>query len=591
MTITSGRTGPCPDGAGSHPVLRATMSAGRIVLAAGSGALAVAALPPFSFLLVLPLAFGTLFAMVERSGTRTAFVIGYAFGLGFFGVGLSWIVESFYVEAERFGWMALPAVSALSASLALFPALACGTFRLMNIGGLRGAVVFAACWVGSEWLRGHVLTGFPWNLASYALADHDTLRQAAALVGSYGLGFFVVLGAVLPTVALTSPGVRGRARPALLLVGIVAGLWGYGEVRLGVADGLDSGPAVRIVQGNIPQQLKWDPAYRALIVARYLELSDKPGSYDLLLWPEAAFPGSLEEDARARSAIASTLRDGAVLLTGSPARTEREDAPAVENTILAIDDSGAVSARYAKHHLVPFGEYVPFRSWLPLERLTAGRGEFVPGPGPRTLALGHIPPVGASICYEAVFPGHVVDLDERPDWIFNATNDAWFGTSIGPWQHLASARMRTVEEGLPLVRAANTGISAVIDAYGRTAARLGLGETGIIEARLPPPLEPTPYALMGDWVLVPLLGLIALLPAWSGGKPGRLPEADHDRQHIRGARMIILAGLIGGALWGAWLARKRGGNRLDIAQYAASFGIAFALLGAVLTTVISIALA
>jgi apolipoprotein N-acyltransferase len=204
------------------------------------------------------------------------------------------------------------------------------------------------------------------------------------------------------------------------------------------------------------------------------------------------------------------LSETGVLLTGSPEREEIGSGTIYRNSVLAIAPDGTILTRYAKHHLVPFGEYVPWRSVLPFQRLVQSLGDFAPGPGPRTLAIGPHPYVGVAICYEAIFPGHVVDDAIRPDWIFNATNDAWFGTSIGPWQHLASARMRAVEEGLPLVRAANTGISAVVDAYGRTVAMLELGTAGIIDTRLPRPLPPTLYARFGDWTALALV-----LLAWA----------------------------------------------------------------------------
>jgi apolipoprotein N-acyltransferase len=243
---------------------------------------------------------------------------------------------------------------------------------------------------------------------------------------------------------------------------------------------------------------------------RLTSLSARPGSFDLLLWPETAWPGFLAVDRGARRMLSWLLPETGVLLTGSPERDGTGAQAIYRNSILAVAPYGDVLTRYAKHHLVPFGEYVPLRSLLPFPRLVESLGDFTAGPGPRTLAIGPHPYVGAAICYEAIFPGHVVDDAIRPDWIFNATNDAWFGTTIGPWQHLASARMRAVEEGLPLVRAANTGVSAVIDAYGRTRAMLGLGKTGIIDGRLPQSLPRTAYARFGDWS-----ALVLVLLAWA----------------------------------------------------------------------------
>jgi apolipoprotein N-acyltransferase len=478
-------------------------------LAFAAGAAAVLALPPFSVLPAAPLAFGALFLLVSGVGTSRAFALGWVFGLGHFAFGLSWIAESFTVEAERYGWMAVPAIVGLSALLALFPALACAAFARLRIGGATGAAVFAACWTAAEWLRGHVLTGFPWNLAGYVLVEFDPLRQPAAWIGSYGLGFVVVLISALAAVALRAEG-RRRAG-ALAFAGLLGlALAGAGWLRLVAAPVEETGVRLRIVQGNVVQADKWRPELRAETFARYLRLSARPGAFDVLLWPETAFPGYLDEDAAAVDRIAEMLGSGRVLLTGAPDRVADGQGARYFNAVQAYDSGGLV-AGHAKHHLVPFGEYVP--RWLPIGRLVETPGDFTPGPGPRTLALPGLPPVGIAICYEIVFPGQVADDVIRPDWIFNATNDAWFGTSIGPRQHLASARMRAVEEGLPVVRAANTGISAVIDAEGRLRDRLGMERTGIVDATLPASRPATLYGRLGDLALPPLV-LMGLLLAW-----------------------------------------------------------------------------
>jgi apolipoprotein N-acyltransferase len=491
---------------GSGPaVCQKTLSSGVAAFAAGG--VAVLTLPPYSILALVPAAYGALFLLVRDRAPWAACATGWLFGLGYFGFGLSWIAESFQVDAERFGVLAIPSVAGLSALLAVFPALAATVFasvqRRKEFHGPSTAVMFATCWTVAEWLRGHVLTGFPWNLAAYALTDHAALRQPAAWIGSYGLTFLVILASAVLAQAIAS---RGASRSVSLLFAglVVCGVWATGLARLAQPQPTPPGISFRIVQGNVPQQEKWAPGNAEATLSRYIDLSAQGESVDVVLWPETAFPGFLDENAEARRRIASEMPAGSVLLTGVPDRITSGTEPLYFNTIQAFDRSGAASSRYAKHHLVPFGEYVPLRGWMPVDRLTEGLGDFTPGPGPQTLAIAGLPLVAAAICYEIIFPDHVVDDAIRPDWIFNATNDAWFGTSIGPEQHLASARMRAVEEGLPVIRAANTGISAAIDARGRVLYRLDLEQTGAFDAELPPALPPTLYARFGDVTLLPL---------------------------------------------------------------------------------------
>lgn len=474
-----------------------------VLLAAFCGALLVLALPPFSLPVFLPVAFGVLFLLVVKCTVSRAALLGWAFGVSHFALSLSWIGESFQIDAERFGHLAFPAIAALAAGLAFFPAFAAATFAAMRTRGLSGALIFASAWAASEWLRGTVLTGFPWNLVAYTWADFDIPRQTAARTGSYGLGLLTVLAATLPAAAIMS-GRRERVGALVLGTALCSIVWISGTLRLRDTTP-DTTTKVRIVQPNVPQREKWNEGLRARNVQRLLDLSTLPGSFDLLLWPETAYPGYIEEEPWFLGQIANLLPPGAVLLTGAVTQKSDPTGLILRNAILAIDTSGRVFARYAKHNLVPFGEYVPFRGVLPLERFTEGAGDFTPGPGPATLPLPDLPPVGPAICYEAIFPGYVVDPVDRPNWIFNATNDGWFGQSIGPRQHLAAARMRAVEEGLPMVRAANTGVSAVIDANGRITKHIPLGEEGILDAYLP---ASRPATIFGRHKQMALLSLL-----------------------------------------------------------------------------------
>jgi len=490
----------------------------RISAALAAGAVSVLTLPPFDLLILVPLAWSALLICLTGTTPRTALVVGFAFGLGQFGAGLFWITESFYVDAQRFGALALPSVAALSAFLAIFPAAASAAFaRFSRVSGsgVPAALLLSSTWTCGEWLRGHLLTGFPWNLAGYAVADFDALRQPTAWLGSYGMSFVVVLIGAMPGAAWMA---RGSFRRAALASAVLLplALWTFGISRLNDPEPTPTGVSVRVVQGNFPQTEKWRPGAKYKALNRYLSLTAAGRAVDIVLWPETAFPGYLAEDIEARASIAATLPPRTLLMTGVPARVEIAGQTNYYNTVQVYDSSGDDLASYAKHHLVPFGEYTPLPNWLPLDRIVETPGDFTAGSGPRTLVLPGIPAVAPVICYEIIFPGHVIDPQFRAQWIFNATNDAWFGMSIGPKQHFASAKMRAVEEGLPVIRAANTGISAVIDAKGRTVAQMDTGASGTIDAQLPPALPRTLYAQFGDFMLILVLALFWSLAAVMG---------------------------------------------------------------------------
>jgi apolipoprotein N-acyltransferase len=383
--------------------------------------------------------------------------------------------------------------------------------------GWRRIVVFAVAWTAMEWLRGVLLTGFPWNPLAITLDFSDAAIQLAAVLGEYGLGFVVALCCAAPAV-LADPLPAHRWRTVGLAAGLLAALWAGGALRLsGASPATVPGVVLRIVQGDIPQRLKWDPELRDRNLAHYLRLSQRPagpaGAPTDLIWPEAAVPVLFDHDAPRRRAASAVVPKDGLLLTGA-IRTTVPGAGPFEawNSLEAIDGAARIVASYDKFHLVPFGEYLPLRpllSRIGLDAVAADRADFTPGPGPRTLTLPGLPAVSPLICYEAIFPGTVADPAHRPGWLLNVTNDAWFGNSAGPYQHFAIARLRAVEEGLPLARAANTGISAVVDAYGRVIARLGLGREGVLDSPLPVALPPTPFARFGSAPLAALLILAA----------------------------------------------------------------------------------
>lgn len=521
----------------------------RLLVAALLGCLAAFAMPPADLWAAFIVAMTAMVWLLDGASAggvsrgralRRAFGVGWAFGFGYFLVGLVWVAEAFLVDADQFAWMIPFAVTALPAGLAVFWGAGTALAMLSWRPGPGRIFALAAALAATEWLRGHIFTGFPWNAPGYAVAGLAPLSQLAALVGVYGLSLFVVLVAATPALLADRP---ARAVPRISVVVaamlLVAAGWAFGDRRLaGARDGDAGAPMLRIVQPSIPQRDKWKPELRAEIFARYLALSNKPTAQapgglrdiDVLIWPESAIPFLLEERPDALRAVASLLPDGTVLITGAIRReatgTAVDARSRLYNSVLVLDDAASVRGRYDKWHLVPFGEYLPFERWLePLgfRQLVTVPLSFSFGEGPETLEVDGLPPVGPLICYEAIFPGRVADPGRRPGWLLNVTNDAWFGTSMGPYQHFAQARFRAIEEGLALVRAANTGISGIVDPYGRVERRLGLNQTGVIDGPLPRALEPTVYSRIGDWGLLALViaawALARGLPAPNGREP------------------------------------------------------------------------
>ena len=455
------------------------------------GLIAATALPPVYAVPVLLISVPGLLALIDgASNWAVALRRGWWFGFGHHLLGLYWVTEAILYEAARYWWFVPIAVPALAATLAIFIGIACAVTRLAVPGWPR-AVALAGAWVLMDLARQFVLTGFPWNLwgSVWELPGiaGDVMIQPAAWVSIHGLTLATLLLAAAP-----ARGWRWR-------IGALAGLaaWAVaGWLRLDALVPTAPGLEVVLVQGNVAQGQKWDQAFARSIFERYLRLTEQGVAQaghgpHVVVWPETAFPGLLDIDPTARQMI-EQADDGSPALIGS-VRFDANRRP--RNSLFAVTAGGTIVDVYDKWHLVPFGEFQP--NWVPLPIIVVPGGGFASGRGPQTLHVPGLPPVGALICYEAIFPGQVVDSADRPAWLVNVTNDAWFGNSTGPRQHLAAARMRAVEEGLPMLRAANTGISAVIDAHGAVVARLGLDKTGTLVAPLPGALAPTPVSRMG----------------------------------------------------------------------------------------------
>jgi apolipoprotein N-acyltransferase len=487
-----------------------------------------------------------LWLISQAPGLRSALARGWWFGVGHFTLGLNWIATAFTYQAEMPAWLGWIAVVLLSLYLAVYPAAAAGlAWRWGRLHPLRLALVFAAAWIVTEWLRASLFTGFAWNPLGVAALSAggpgvSFLAGASRWIGTYGLSGLVILFAGFWTHALTrlapafDPGlVRPHAATGfryipkklvgeLLLVALPILLFMLGP---GPPSPEGRGLALRIVQPNIGQQDKWQEGFIHESMDR-LERLSRTGTREprLLLWPEAAitkplqtelaYPQLQREAAALRREVAAMLGPADLLLTGGVTWRSRDglDVTSATNSVFAMDATGRILSRYDKAHLVPYGEYLPMRpilSALGLSRLAPGDIDFDSGPGPQTLALPLIGKAGFQLCYEIIFSGEVVDRKNRPAFLFNPSNDAWFG-AWGPPQHLAQARLRALEEGLPVLRSTPTGISAVIDADGALLHSLPWREAGVIDARLPAAKPPTPFARFGN--ILPL-GFALLLAA------------------------------------------------------------------------------
>jgi apolipoprotein N-acyltransferase len=461
---------------------------------------------------------------------RRAGWTGWAWGLAHFALGCHWIAQSFTYQAKMPAWLGWVAVGGLAALLAAMPALTCAlAFRAVTVPVAR-VFAFAAAWMLGEWLRGWILTGFPWNplAAALLLEQAPGATAAAAYIGALGVSGLVALaGALAGWLAWRRGGWLAAA--GALLAALAFALSAPLERTPPPLNPAGPGPDLLIVQPDIGQDEKWAAARAEVHLARLMALSregpsPRRGVARLILWPEVALPqAEIEAQADLRAYLATLLRPGDLLLLGglSVERDARGVAVAARNSLFVLDATGAILARYDKHHLVPGGEYVPLKPLadaLGLSRLAPGSLGFTPGPGPRTLALpGGLPAVGPMICYEMIFPGRIVERGERrPDWMLNPSNDAWFGAA-GPSQHLALARLRAIEEGLPIARSTPTGISALVGPDGMVLAALAQRGMGVVARALPAPRPPTPFARMGHLAslgVALVLAALAALAAW-----------------------------------------------------------------------------
>jgi apolipoprotein N-acyltransferase len=499
-----------------------------LVFAFAAGAISATGFAPVEFFPALLLGYAVLVLLLDGADTskrpvRRATGLGWAYYFGQFLIGWHWIAYAFLIYPGVNLWQ-LPFAASLPAGVALFGALACAVAMVFWQEGPGRIFVFAVMMALSEWLRGHLFTGFPWNLSGYGWGASLELLQSASLMGAYGLSFLtILLGASLAELTLR----RWRV-PAVLLL-LFATLWSYGVYRLEITPSRDvPGVRLRLVQPNILQAEK---NVRPLMLRNWQRLVDlsirPPADHQNLpthiIWPEDATGFPVARSPGALDQIALLTARGQTLITGSDRVLRDDRGITAYNSLYLFGPSGALPLIYDKFHLVPFGEYVPLANILNrigIKQLTVGTG-FSAGDHPHVLDAGSAPPVTPLICYEVIFPHAVVDPAEpRPGWLVNITDDSWFGPWAGPRQHFLIARVRAIEEGLPIARAANTGISAMIDPVGRVRAHLDLNKMGVVDTALPRALSPPLYARFGDLVFLTFL-VIAALTAFGMRSPSQ----------------------------------------------------------------------
>ncbi len=481
-----------------------------------TGASTALSFAPFHIWPVLFVAFPVFFLLLESAPSRrSAMGRSYFFGYGYFMAGTWWIANALLVDAAQFGWLVPFCVIGLTGLFALWFVLFGWMFWMGRAGRTASDIMlFAVLWVALECLHSVGWFGFPWNLLGYVALSSIRISQIAALIGPYGLSLFVVTLALLPLLFI-KPDVSSKQRTILLAVALalLIGAYGYGMKRM-PAQAAMTNTRLRIVQANIPQGIKWTEEGRAnslKIHAGMSRLQSDAPLPSIIIWPESAFPYTIYPGSDWPKRLSELAPAGGLLITGTVHGDDSGAELKLWNSILAVDSRGTIVGSYDKHQLVPFGEFVPLRNLLPMNKITPGGIDFSRGRGASTITISGHPSFSPLICYEAIFPWIAVDSAKRPAWILNVTNDAWYGDTPGPYQHLAMSRMRAIEQGLPVVRAANTGISAVIDPFGRIVRMMPLNQRGIIDQALPAAQAPTFYTEHGERMVFLLILLLCIV--------------------------------------------------------------------------------
>ena len=483
------------------------------------GMISARALPPFYTFPLLFLTFSAFLLILNQAqGKKQSFAFGYWFGFGYFACNLAWIGNAVLIDAARLGWLfpiILLAAGGFFGLFIAFPALLANQAKSFYGRWLA----FAGWWVIFEWIRSFILTGFPWNLLGSVLAFDTTLIQAAAVVGTYGLSLAVLMICSAPALIMHYQNKTSLNIALGSILFISACLVGYGRYHLANMDTSPSSTKIRLVQPAIPQKMKWNRQKLEENLEQYIDMSKQNGldDVDFVIWGETATPFALDYEPQYMEKIIEAVPAKGYLITGL-VRFEYQGTDFHPlNSSFVIDKSGNIVDYYDKSHLVPFGEYIPLRRFLPnwITPVTNTITDFLAGDGPKTIKLGNQPSFGISICYEIIFPHQIINRQDKPEWLINLTNDGWYGISQGPYQHLVTTQLRAVEEGRTIVRAANTGISAVINPYGKILAQIDLDVSTMEDINLPKQLSiATFYGQNGNFIPV-ILCLLNIIMAFA----------------------------------------------------------------------------
>lgn len=469
-----------------------------------AGIVSVLGFPPMNQWMAFVLSLAFLIRFLLTSATlKQKMIGGFFFGFAQGAVSMSWLINALMIDSGQFILLAPLVPLGMGLLFGIFFAFPAGISTYAR-SPFKKILAFATGMSLFEWIRSWFLTGFPWNLSGSVFMEQEALLQSASVFGIYGLTFLACL--IAGGIALLP-----RIKPLIYITLFIAMIEFIGAVRLWSANPTNVwGVTLRLVQPNIPQTLKWDPTKSEEHFNRLIRLSKENNtSVTHVIWPESAVDFAVNVNHGERIRTMSALRQGSSLILGGM-NLKQTRPPKIANSIFVLNDLGDITAVYDKSHLVPFGEYVPLGNFLPIRKIVPIGPDFVRGTGPRTIQIDKAPPAGMTVCYEIIFSGQVTDPNNRPAWLINVTNDAWYGQSAGPYQHFAMARLRAVEEGVPVVRSANSGISAVIDPYGRVPHYLDLGKSGILDAPLPNAIPATLYAQTGPWLFMGICFVLLL---------------------------------------------------------------------------------